>query len=344
MLKRVFVSVLCLSLAWALGTREARAVQVLGTGTAALLGNDLTDLGDDGIETLYAPPGDYGNFDADFFSSDEPGFEGVEAAFNVFDNKLGPTNDKWCCGTQFPQIVGADFTNTQGVPFRLTHFTVSSANDAEDRDPRVWRIEGSNDGATWTTIFSQDDPNLSLWTERLQVVLFQEGRDYPVQEEAYYMFRMITDRTNLADTPGNAFFQVGEIEFFGEEEGAFEICNNGIDDDGDRLIDCADPTCASSPSCQKRFERGDADGSGSINITDGIYVLNYLFLGGDTPGCLDAADTNDDGSVNITDGIYILNYLFLGGAAPPPPHGTCGTDPTADETGCEKPHTQGNCA
>jgi hypothetical protein len=54
-------------------------------GTESLLGNDLTDLGDDGDETAYSPP-DLAGFDADFFSSDEPGFGGGEFAFNVFDN------------------------------------------------------------------------------------------------------------------------------------------------------------------------------------------------------------------------------------------------------------------
>ncbi|MGQ9591173.1 MAG: hypothetical protein ACUVYA_12885 [Planctomycetota bacterium] len=167
-----------------------------------------------------------------------------------------------------------------------------------------------------------------------------------MQEESYLMFRMVTEATNLpGGDPLNAFFLVGEIEFFGEEgEVRPEICDNGIDDDGDRLVDCADPSCAANPACAKRFERGDADSSGSFNITDGIFILNYLFLGGPTPGCLDAADTNDDGGVNITDGIYILNFLFLGGSAPPPPHEACGTDPTEDSTGCETPHDKGRCA
>ncbi len=77
-----------------------------------------------------------------------------------------------------------------------------------------------------------------------------------------------------------------------------------------------------------RFRRGDPNDDGSVNITDGIYILNYLFLGGDTPNCLEAADANDDGSINITDGVYVLNFLFLGGPDPlPPGTATCGPDP-----------------
>jgi hypothetical protein len=46
---------------------------------------------------------------------------------------------------------------------------------------------------------------------------------------------------------------------------------------------------------------------------------------------MESADPNDDGNTNITDGIYILNYLFLGGPSPlspgPPGKGApCGPD------------------
>ncbi len=89
------------------------------------------------------------------------------------------------------------------------------------------------------------------------------------------------------------------------------------------------------------FHRGDANGDGSINITDGIFILNYLFLGGAAPACLEAANANDDSGINITDGIYVLNYLFLGGpepAPPGPPGSPCGPDPpdSASNEGCEE--------
>jgi hypothetical protein len=85
------------------------------------------------------------------------------------------------------------------------------------------------------------------------------------------------------------------------------------------------------------FARGDADAGGNDpNITDGIFVLNFLFLGGPPPPCRDAADADDNGAVNITDGIYILNFLFLGGPPPPDPRApTCGEDTTPSELTCD---------
>ncbi|MCH8042430.1 MAG: lamin tail domain-containing protein [Planctomycetes bacterium] len=182
---------------------------VLGTGSAALLGRDLTDVDDVHNEGAYSPPGNFGGFDARFFSSDEPGFGGGESAFNVFDNAVGGGNDKWCCGSSFPQIVGAEFS--QAV--LLTHFTVASGNDTAARRPRVWTIDGSNDGENWTTIFSQNNPNAPVWNAHNQVIRFDAGDDFPVQAAAYTHLRMKTLATGAV---GGGFFQVNEIEFFGD--------------------------------------------------------------------------------------------------------------------------------
>ena len=83
------------------------------------------------------------------------------------------------------------------------------------------------------------------------------------------------------------------------------------------------------------FLRGDADDSGSFNVTDGVVLLNFLFGGAAPPTCLDAADANDSGQLSVTTGVYIFNWLFLGGPAPlPPGTETCGPDPTDDTLDC----------
>ena len=93
------------------------------------------------------------------------------------------------------------------------------------------------------------------------------------------------------------------------------------------------------PPVEPLFRRGDADGDGATNITDGIFVLNFLFLGGPTPGCLESANPNDDEVINVTDGIFILNFLFLSGPVPvdPKPDGPCGPEPAGSpsDLGCE---------
>jgi hypothetical protein len=83
------------------------------------------------------------------------------------------------------------------------------------------------------------------------------------------------------------------------------------------------------------FRRADSNADGSVDISDAVTNLLYLFAGREEPSCLDGADANDDGEVDITDPIFLLGGLFTGGEAVPPPAGHCGADPTADELTCE---------
>jgi hypothetical protein len=81
-----------------------------------------------------------------------------------------------------------------------------------------------------------------------------------------------------------------------------------------------------------QFQRGDADGSNQVEITDAVRVLNVLFLGIGSISCQDAADADDSGGVEITDAVRILNVLFLGiGSIPAPGMEDCGDDPTVDD-------------
>jgi hypothetical protein len=82
------------------------------------------------------------------------------------------------------------------------------------------------------------------------------------------------------------------------------------------------------------FIRGDSDGDGRLNITDGVFTLSHLFLGGVNPLCEDATDADDRGTVELTDAVYLLNHLFLGGSEPPAPYPLPGNDPTEDRLGC----------
>lgn len=61
---------------------------------------------------------------------------------------------------------------------------------------------------------------------------------------------------------------------------------------------------------------GDADGSGTVNITDAVFLITFIFAGGPAPGPYLAGDANCDQTVNVTDAVYIINYIFGGGPAP----------------------------
>jgi hypothetical protein len=64
---------------------------------------------------------------------------------------------------------------------------------------------------------------------------------------------------------------------------------------------------------------GDANGDGQVELSDVVYIINYLYKGGSAPECdpvTDCGDVNNDEIVDISDVLYLINYLYKGG--PPP--------------------------
>jgi len=191
-------------------------VTVLGIGTGALLGGDLTDPEDDGVEgfgigTGFAWVG--------LTSSSESYFGGfgeeTEGAFDVFDNTVGGGNAKWCCSGP-PQDITVEFD----APVSLTHFTLTSSDDSIPRDPQVWSISGSNDGTTFTPIFERDS-DTSFWTARNQVLRFDLNAPAP----AYKFIRYA-----VTGTGGNEH-ALNEIEYFGAPEAPIQITAFDYDPD-----------------------------------------------------------------------------------------------------------------
>ncbi len=94
--------------------------------------------------------------------------------------------------------------------------------------------------------------------------------------------------------------------------------------------------CTGNPPVGQ-FHRGDADGNGTLQLTDAVRILNVLFLGTGVILCADSADADDNGTLQLTDAVRILNVLFLGTGVIPLPGPTaapCGPDPTGDALDC----------
>jgi hypothetical protein len=200
-------------------------IEILGTGTDALLGGDLTDPEDDGDE--FAGEDDPSWNWVSIESNDEPGFEGGEFSYNVFDNILSPGNGKWCC-TNATEDNPLQLTVEFEEPVALTHFTISSANDVPTRDPLDWQIQGSNDGENFEPIFIREDDE-PIWEDqtRFQVVLVTLQNIPP----AYKFIRYEVTRT------AGANHQLGELEYFGGPGTSvpFQITRIVRADDGNTL-------------------------------------------------------------------------------------------------------------
>ncbi|MCA8959875.1 MAG: hypothetical protein KDC38_05155, partial [Planctomycetes bacterium] len=107
------------------------------------------------------------------------------------------------------------------------------------------------------------------------------------------------------------------------------IVEAAVDDFVVRVVGC-DP--------EPEFVRGDCNSNLGVQIDDVVFHLEASFGVGAQPSCPDACDSNDDGSIDISDAVYSLAYLFVGGPAFPPPFGVCGPDATpGDSISCDVP-------
>ena len=88
-----------------------------------------------------------------------------------------------------------------------------------------------------------------------------------------------------------------------------------------RVADNGNPVYADSASytiaiIDQAFICGDANSDNKVNVSDAVYVINYVFAHGNPPDPLISAEVNCDGRVNVSDAVYIINYVFSGGNPP----------------------------
>ena len=133
----------------------------------------------------------------------------------------------------------------------------------------------------------------------------------------------------------------------GDDAAGDDVADNGGDDAGEDMegvgaafeelleLDAPELSFDVLEPHNARFLRGDSNDDGSVDVSDAVAVLGYLFQGGNAPYCADAADANDDGSVDIGDPIVILRSLFQGSARIRAPYPRAGYDRTPDELDCD---------
>ena len=168
---------------------------------------------------------------------------------------------------------------------------------------------------------------------------FQTGADpyLPAGEDqlvATFVFGVVVGNQDLGVSP---------IEFTDgivapnpvAEEGRPGIHNLIVLDDG-----VVRPTLGEGAGIEivKTFIRGDTNRDTTVDLSDPVFHLNWIFKGSAAPGCLDAADANNDSRLDLSDSIWTLNFLFTGGPQPSEPYPQPGVDPSDDGSeslGCE---------
>ena len=176
--------------------------QILGTDTSALIGGDLTDPENNGVD------GSNTNWNWTSILASVENYWSSEGAYNVFDNNVGSGNAKWCCDGA-PEWIYVQFSQV----YVLTHFTITSGNDVPGRDPDIWSIQGSNDGTEWTDIFVYNNDGVSPFSDRHQVIRYNGNGDDFATPAAYSFFRYY-----VTSTITNGAHQINELEFFGDAD------------------------------------------------------------------------------------------------------------------------------
>jgi hypothetical protein len=156
------------------------------------------------------------------------------------------------------------------------------------------------------------------------------------------------DMTVVAPGPQGDDDFVGRLRFLDGLQGSGQPVTNLLVVDGATYRPC-DPWAASATVTFRRFSReplfirGNANDDSKLDISDPIWILAQLFLGGPAASCPDAADTNDDGVIDISDAVYLITFQFLGGYPPMEPYPTCGLDPEGSADGLDCPFGQDAC-
>lgn len=64
------------------------------------------------------------------------------------------------------------------------------------------------------------------------------------------------------------------------------------------------------------YVHGDSNGDEAIDVSDAVFLIEYIFTSGAEPSPRAAGDTNCSGDVDISDVVTLINYIFSGGPAP----------------------------
>lgn len=93
-----------------------------------------------------------------------------------------------------------DFAGT--AAYKVTKYSVTSANDVQGRDPKNWQLQGSDNGTSWTTVDTQT--NITFATR-------YQTKTYSISNNtAYQMYRL-----NVTANNGDAYLQLAELQLFG---------------------------------------------------------------------------------------------------------------------------------
>ncbi len=165
-----------------------------GGTITGLVGNDLTDKDDDGLLDVSFDAGNAGTSP----NNEEPD--------KALDNS---TSTKWLAFSPSGTYFKVDFLD--GLPRIVDRYTLTSANDAPERDPYSWTLSGSHDGTNYTVV---DTQNAEDFAGRFETHLYEFAN---VTAYAHYRFDFQTE-FGVTGTNQPVAIQLAEIELLSSSE------------------------------------------------------------------------------------------------------------------------------
>jgi hypothetical protein len=201
----------------------------------------------------------------------------------------GPTEANY---DNIHKIIGVPSFNSHRVDFFPDIYVLDSDEDS---------IVDAYDNCPYDPNLGQDDGDFDGWGDVCDNCPSDSNPD-----------QIDLDEDTLGDSCDNCMtaFNPDQEDFDNDLVG--DSCDNCIyiynpgqeDSDLDSIGDACEYIC------------GDASSDGTVNVSDAVLIINYVFVGGDPPDPLEAGDVNCSTDVNVSDAVYIINYVFVGGDDP----------------------------
>ncbi len=127
-----------------------------------------------------------------------------EVAVNAFDDNSATKWLDFANAYTNTRSSWIQYQYTNGLQYVVSQYTITSANDAPERDPANWRLLGSNNGGTsWVT--------LDIRTNQLFTARFQRQTFNSTNTAAYNIYRLQID--SVANPTMANSVQLAELEF-----------------------------------------------------------------------------------------------------------------------------------
>jgi hypothetical protein len=178
------------------------------------------------------------------------------------------------------------------------------------------------------TILAKASYNMLIWLQPVHSAKSERLLDDPMEEfvaatggAIYYVGDSLEFLLDAVDSSLDVWIASDQVTNDTDGDGVINYGDNcplvynpdQADADGDGIGDLCDLGC-----CIGIRGNIDDDPGQSIDISDLVYLVDFMFNSGPEPNCFEEGDVDGSGgsTIDIADLVYLVDYMFNGGPAP----------------------------